>query len=131
MDEAGRQLLKEITGYVRNSVRIINPMHTDLSLYFLVDVEIRRVFCDDRLESCAICLEEYLGDCDEVVAMPCCHVFHESSITKWLQINHCCPHLPLSDSNSLDHVYILLINFQLFFVLLSTFCVQKFIYFII
>ncbi|XP_034694134.1 RING-H2 finger protein ATL22-like [Vitis riparia] len=43
---------------------------------------------DDR---CSICLEEFTSEMEEVVRMPCSHVYHTPCIVKWLEYNHLCP----------------------------------------
>ncbi|GFP94487.1 E3 ubiquitin-protein ligase ring1-like [Phtheirospermum japonicum] len=39
---------------------------------------------------CSICLEEIVRG-GEGLFMPCCHVFHEDCIKKWLRTSHYCP----------------------------------------
>ncbi|KAG5620783.1 hypothetical protein H5410_006001, partial [Solanum commersonii] len=41
-----------------------------------------------------VCLEELVkkeGDHDDIVSMPCSHMFHGECITKWLETSHYCP----------------------------------------
>lgn len=40
--------------------------------------------------SCSICLSDYVAD-DEVVKLPCNHVFHSGCITSWLAVSQLCP----------------------------------------
>ncbi|KAH0698886.1 hypothetical protein KY284_013101 [Solanum tuberosum] len=45
-------------------------------------------------DECMVCLEELVkkkGDHDEIVSMPCSHMFHGECITKWLETSHYCP----------------------------------------
>ncbi|GAB4850663.1 hypothetical protein Ancab_029974 [Ancistrocladus abbreviatus] len=42
--------------------------------------------------SCCICLEGLTGrEEDEVLRLPCDHVFHGDCIFKWFEMRHCCP----------------------------------------
>ncbi|TMW91345.1 hypothetical protein EJD97_014455 [Solanum chilense] len=48
-----------------------------------------------RDDKCMVCLEELVkkkreGD-NEIVSMPCSHMFHGECITKWLETSHYCP----------------------------------------
>ncbi|KAL2344042.1 hypothetical protein Fmac_005327 [Flemingia macrophylla] len=51
--------------------------------------------CTDSLflktETCNICMEKFEDDQDQLLSMPCTHVFHAHCIVKWLQISHTCP----------------------------------------
>ncbi|KAL2344031.1 hypothetical protein Fmac_005316 [Flemingia macrophylla] len=51
--------------------------------------------CTDSLflktETCNICMEKFEDDQDQLLSMPCTHVFHAHCIVKWLHISHTCP----------------------------------------
>ncbi|XP_078430751.1 uncharacterized protein LOC144702590 [Wolffia australiana] len=40
-------------------------------------------------EPCAVCMQYEMGE--EVVMLPCCHVFHVDCVTMWLTLRHACP----------------------------------------
>ncbi|KAJ4963727.1 hypothetical protein NE237_023666 [Protea cynaroides] len=54
-------------------------------------------------EVCTVCLEEFSIGFEEVLVMPCDHVFHGDWIIKWLQQSHfyllCCFSMPIDDAN--------------------------------
>lgn len=39
---------------------------------------------------CSVCLEEYIRD-EELITLPCFHVFHETCVTEWLEFKRSCP----------------------------------------
>ncbi|XP_010667996.2 uncharacterized protein LOC104884983 [Beta vulgaris subsp. vulgaris] len=41
-------------------------------------------------EICSLCLENWAKE-DEVMFLPCHHIFHVGCVEKWLNINHFCP----------------------------------------
>nr|KYP76612.1 E3 ubiquitin-protein ligase RNF181 [Cajanus cajan] len=48
-----------------------------------------------KIEKCNICMDKFEvdegDDQDDVLSMPCNHVFHRECIVKWLQTSHTCP----------------------------------------
>ncbi|WMV14517.1 hypothetical protein MTR67_007902 [Solanum verrucosum] len=57
-------------------------------------------------DECMVCLEELVkkeGDHDDIVSMPCSHMFHGECITKWLETSHYCPicrfEMPMEEDN--------------------------------
>jgi len=45
---------------------------------------------DDNNSMCSICLEEYIVG-EEARVMPCGHMYHETEICRWLEMQHTCP----------------------------------------
>ncbi|WCJ44331.1 RING/U-box superfamily protein [Euphorbia peplus] len=45
---------------------------------------------DADMKDCMICLEKHLVG-DEVIRLPCKHIFHGDCIVKWLEMSHLCP----------------------------------------
>ncbi|EYU30975.1 hypothetical protein MIMGU_mgv1a026816mg, partial [Erythranthe guttata] len=44
--------------------------------------------------NCSVCLESLSGDDyyrEELLSMPCAHIFHGDCIKKWLRTSHYCP----------------------------------------
>ena len=40
--------------------------------------------------ACTVCLEDYKST-DQVIQLPCQHVFHQTCLVEWLKINGICP----------------------------------------
>ena len=45
---------------------------------------------DDDKKNCIICLEDFRID-DEVIFLPCLHIFHRDCIIEWLKNHDDCP----------------------------------------
>jgi len=41
-------------------------------------------------KDCVICLEEFKNG-DEVITLPCFHLYHKKCISDWLKLNNACP----------------------------------------
>jgi hypothetical protein len=41
-------------------------------------------------KDCVICLEEFKNG-DDVITLPCLHIYHKTCITDWLLENNTCP----------------------------------------
>lgn len=59
--------------------------------------------CNGEVDSCVVCHEAY-KDNDDIIELPCKHVFHETCIVPWLEGHNTCPvcrhTLPLASSNN-------------------------------
>lgn len=49
--------------------------------------------CSESMRECTICSEEFHQNdlVNQIVRMPCGHVYHQQCIQKWLKISHLCP----------------------------------------
>ena len=45
---------------------------------------------EDDKKNCIICMEDFKVD-DEVIFLPCLHIFHKDCITEWLKSHDDCP----------------------------------------
>ncbi|KAI9488194.1 hypothetical protein BDB00DRAFT_884926 [Zychaea mexicana] len=54
-----------------------------------------------RQTDCAVCKDEFEG-AEQVVELPCAHVFHEDCIKPWLKVNGTCPVCNTQQQSSAD-----------------------------
>ncbi|KAK4373227.1 hypothetical protein RND71_008611 [Anisodus tanguticus] len=59
----------------KSSIGLLEPMEVDENIIN---------------DECVVCLDN-MGNQDEVLCMPCSHIFHGECITKWLEKSHYCP----------------------------------------
>ncbi|KAK6507440.1 hypothetical protein TWF481_005872 [Arthrobotrys musiformis] len=65
------------------------PPASEDSIKNLPKVKVTQAEVDDGSE-CVICQDEYKAD-EEVVKLPCKHIYHEECVTRWLETHDACP----------------------------------------
>ncbi|KAI9253490.1 hypothetical protein BDA99DRAFT_443493, partial [Phascolomyces articulosus] len=59
----------------------------------VIDSLPKRKLTDEEIAQqtdCAVCKDEFEGT-EQVIELPCAHVFHEDCIKPWLKVNGTCP----------------------------------------
>ncbi|KAK6512759.1 hypothetical protein TWF506_008926 [Arthrobotrys conoides] len=65
------------------------PPASEESIRNLPKVKVTKAEVDDGSE-CVVCQDEFKVD-DEVVKLPCRHIYHEECVTRWLETHDACP----------------------------------------
>ena len=49
-----------------------------------------KLFDNQSNNECCICLQEFISN-EEIVELPCNHIYHKQCIEEWLKVNRNCP----------------------------------------
>ena len=89
-----RQVMNRMIEEADNTTAVATSMEEEVvkivpaAKFSIDELEKVKMKLDGR---CSICLEEFACEEDEIVQMPCSHVYHSRCIVKWLECNHLCP----------------------------------------
>ncbi|XP_012828831.1 PREDICTED: RING-H2 finger protein ATL7-like [Erythranthe guttata] len=82
--------LRDINNYDESTLRMVPAENSSIDRV-LKTVEYSRNIPE---MDCSVCLESFWGDDynrEELLSMPCAHIFHGDCIKKWLRTSHYCP----------------------------------------
>lgn len=86
--------IHEIIGekFNKGRQRLVVSIRTNLFVSDIMKL-VWKMKTDENLmnDDCIICFQEFEKGGQEVLCMPCSHVFHADCIAMWLQNGHCCP----------------------------------------
>ena len=67
-----------------------NNIKNDLPVPFLIDKNQLDKLINSKNDNCLICLEDFIEN-DQVLYLPCSHLFHSLCVLRWLLNNNKCP----------------------------------------